>query len=232
MKDEPLHVAIVMDGNGRWADLHNKTRMEGHKAGTEALRRTIKACVKQHVKYLSVYAFSTENWKRPEKEVSFLMTFFKTLLDRESKELHKEGVKLSVLGDKSKLSSTLKNAIDSTESLTKCNTVLHVNLMINYGGRDEIVRGIKKMIQNHPNLDSQSINPEMVAQHLDTAGIPDPDIFIRTSSEYRLSNFMLWQLAYTEMFFLDILWPDFSENHLKEVIIEYGRRDRRYGGRV
>ena len=231
MKNNPRHIAIVMDGNGRWAKQHKVSSNQGHKAGAEALRRVIKAAVKNNIEYLSVYAFSTENWSRPVTEVSFLMKFFKELLEKETGELHHQGVKIQVLGSKKKLSKGLLAAIKHSEDQTKSNLKLVLNLHMNYGSRDEIIRATQKLVDQSAESKSFKVTESLFEEHLDTKGIPVPEILIRTSDEYRLSNFLLWQLAYTELFFLDVLWPDFTENHLERVIEEYKMRDRRFGGR-
>jgi undecaprenyl diphosphate synthase len=224
----PDHISIIMDGNGRWAKKRFLPRTMGHKEGAEALRRTIKACAKFKVSALSVYVFSTENWKRPQEEVSFLMGFFKRLLVKELAELHKEGVRVRCLGDIDSLNSELQELIKTIEQTTNDNKTLQLNLMINYGSRHEIINACQKILNDKKQIDV--IDEDTFSKYLYTADIPDPDILIRTGGNLRISNFLLWQSAYTEMFFLDTLWPDFDENILLNVIKSFQKRTRRFGG--
>jgi undecaprenyl diphosphate synthase len=226
----PKHVAIIMDGNGRWAKQRNKQRIMGHKAGVEALKRAIKACADLGVHHLSVYAFSTENWKRPKAEVTFLMQLLKNLLDRDVQELHKEGARIRVIGDVQGLDKTLQKKIKSAEELTQHNSTIEFNIMINYGSRMEITNAISKIVEKAIAGEITEITEETLSSHLLTAGTPDPDILVRTSGEERISNYLLWQISYTELFFIDTLWPDFEEQHLGNIIADYQNRDRRYGG--
>lgn len=226
----PQHIAIIMDGNGRWAKQRGKQRIMGHKAGVEALRKSIRACADLGVHYLSVFAFSTENWKRPTAEVKFLMQLLKKLLDRDLQELHEEGARIKCIGNIAGLDTQLRKKITQAEELTKNNTVIQFNIMINYGSRMEITHAVNQIIEKAKNGELDTITEETIAQHLMTADSPDPDILIRTSGEKRISNYLLWQISYSELFFIDTLWPDFSEKHLGEIISSYQNRDRRYGG--
>lgn len=223
----PDHVAIIMDGNGRWAAKRGLPRLAGHKAGTENLRRIIRASVEFGVKYLTIYAFSTENWGRPRDEISGLMNILEEVIDRELNELHREGVRLRHLGHLDQLAPTLQEKVLEAVELTRNNTRLTLNVAFNYGGRDEIVCAIRSMIEN--GLKPEQITPELVDQYLFTAGLPDPDLIIRTSGEMRVSNFLIWQGAYAEWFVTPTFWPDFDREEYYKALVEYGRRDRRYG---
>lgn len=228
----PKHIAIIMDGNGRWAKERNLPRTMGHKAGVETIRRIIKECDKIGVKYLTLYAFSTENWKRPKDEVSALMKLLVEYLKKEFNELNKNNVIINNIGDISKLPEVCQKELKSAYERTKNNTGITMNLALNYGGRDEILTAIKKMTQDiekgHISIDK--INEDMFSKYLYTKGIPDPDLIIRPSGEQRLSNFLLWQCAYSEFWYSDINWPDFSENDLHKAIYDFQNRDRRFGG--
>lgn len=221
----PEHIAIIMDGNGRWAKERGLPRTAGHKEGGEALKRTIRACRELGVKYLSVYAFSTENWKRPEEEVSFLQTLLQQALLNEVKKLAKEGIKLRFLGDLSAFSQDLRNKIKEAEELTAGNTEYQLNIMLNYGSRDEMIYAVNVAIKS-----GQEVTEDIFSSLLYTAGIPDPELIIRTSGEKRLSNFLLWQSAYSELWFTDTYWPDFNKDVLQQAISEYSSRSRRFGG--
>lgn len=225
----PQHVAIIMDGNGRWAKKRFLPRNAGHKEGAEALRKTIKACVELGIKYLSVYTFSTENWKRPELEVKFLMGFFNMLIRKELKELKKEGVRVRCLGLTAELNEELQKNIQIAETETAENTQLNLNLLLNYGSRREITEAVKQLAIDFKD-NPEAITETTISDYLYTAGQPDPDVLIRTSGEYRISNYMLWQIAYSEIFVLDTLWPEFNREKLIEVIQKYQNRDRRFGG--
>lgn len=226
----PKHIAFVMDGNGRWAKEKNQPRTLGHKAGAEALRRMIKACAKYNIHYLSVYAFSTENWKRPEAEVSFLMGFFELLLKQELKGLKKNNVRVKILGDKEMLSQTLKKHILNIEQETDRNTSLQLNLLINYGSRQELTNAVKTIVKKAQDDTLFEISENTISDHLYTADMPDPDIFVRTSNEFRISNYLLWQLSYSELIFLEKNWPDMSEDDLVDILRRYQKRNRRFGG--
>jgi len=226
----PAHIAIVMDGNGRWAKKRFMPRVVGHKHGAESLRRTINQCGKLGIRFLSVYVFSTENWKRSTDEVSFLMGFIRDMLIQETPKLHAQHVKIKVLGDLAQLSPELSAQIQKSESITANNDRLQFNLLVNYGSRREIVQAVEKIAHDLSTGVLTTIDEAAISDRLYSAGIPDPDIVIRTGGDTRISNFLLWQSAYAELFFLDILWPDFDEAQLVSVIQQYQRRDRRFGG--
>ncbi len=232
LKRMPRHVAIIMDGNGRWAKKRGLPRTAGHKAGVEALRDIIHTSSQLGIKYLSLYAFSTENWKRPQDEVNTLMQLLVMYLRKEVKELHENNVKIHIIGDIDRLPESAQEEIHSAFELTQNNDGLIVNIALNYGGRSEIIHAIKEISRQVKNneLEIESIDEEMFSGFLYTAGIPDPDLLIRPSGELRVSNFLLWQIAYSEFWFSNIFWPDFSGKHLIEAIIDYQKRDRRYGG--
>jgi len=223
----PTHVAIIMDGNGRWAAKRGLPRLAGHHAGTENLRRIIRASVEFGVKYLTIYAFSTENWGRPKEEIDGLMNILEDVIDRELKELNQEGVQLRHIGHLERLAPTLQEKVMDAVELTRHNQRLVLNVAFNYGGRDEIVCAIRDMIAK--GIKAEDVTPELVSRHLFTAGVPDPDLVIRTSGEMRVSNFLLWQGAYAEWYVTPQLWPDFDREAYYKALVEYGRRDRRYG---
>ena len=224
----PQHIAIIMDGNGRWAKKRLMPRNFGHRQGQKQLKKTLVNCVKLGVKFLSVYVFSTENWRRPEEEVSFLLKFLKSTIQDELNELIKEGVRLKFLGDLSQFDQSLLDMISDSESKTKDNTNIQLNVMLNYGGRREIIDAVKTYVKNGGDIDTLTENS--LQPCLYTEGIPDPDILIRTGGDLRISNFMLWQAAYSEFFFLDVFWPEFDFEELIKVIGEFQSRDRRFGG--
>ena len=219
------HIAIIMDGNGRWAESKNKKRVEGHKVGAEVVREITTYCAESHLEYLTLYAFSTENWSRPKAEVDFLMKLLNSYLKNELKTYTKNSIRLQVIGDTSKFSPALQKTINKTIELTKNNTALTQVLALNYGSRDEIVRAVNFMKEHDIEFTSENIS-----NNLDTAGIPDVDLLIRTSGEQRLSNFLLWQLAYAEFYFTQTLWPDFTSKELEEIIENFSKRVRRFGG--
>lgn len=223
----PTHVAIIMDGNGRWAQKRGLPRLAGHRAGTENLREIIKACVEFGVKYLTIYAFSTENWGRPADEVDGLMHILEDVIDQELKELHQQGVQLVHIGQLEQLDPGLRDKVKKSIELTKDNHRLTVCIAWNYGGRDEIVCAIKRIIED--GLKPEQICDDLVSDYLFTAGIPDPDLIIRTSGEMRISNFLIWQSAYSEWFVTPILWPDFNRVEFRKALIDFGQRERRYG---
>jgi undecaprenyl diphosphate synthase len=223
----PQHVAIIMDGNGRWAKQRGLPRLAGHRAGTENLRRIIEACVEFGVKYLTIYAFSTENWGRPEDEVSGLMGIFDEVFERELAELHKQGAKLNHIGRLDEVRESLREKVIKGMELTKDNKRLVLNVAFNYGGRDEIVQAVKGILRD--GVEAENVNADLIADHLYTAGMPDPDLVIRTSGEQRISNFLIWQAAYAEWVFPETLWPDFGREELLAAIQEFGKRERRYG---
>ena len=228
----PAHVAIIMDGNGRWAKARGLPRIAGHRAGVEALRRTVRAAGEAGIGWLTVYAFSSENWTRPKSEINDLMGLLKLFIRRDLAELHQNGVKVKIIGDRRDLDGDIKLLLEEAETLTAGNRALNLVIAFNYGSRDEIVRAARKLAEAAAagTLDPQSITSESLAAELDTAGIPDPDLVIRTSGELRLSNFLLWQAAYSEFIFLPCLWPDFSPAHLAEALQAFAARDRRFGG--
>lgn len=228
----PKHVAIIMDGNGRWAQKRQLPRALGHKAGVEAIRDVIKTANSIGLKYLTLYAFSTENWKRPADEVSTLMQLLVEYLKKEVKELHENKVRIRTLGEINRLPEKPLEEVLKAKELTKNNEGLCVNIALNYGSRDELIRGIHRLMEQVAagNLSKDEISEENLSLVLDTGGIPDPELVIRTSGEHRLSNFLLWQSAYSEFWFTDTYWPDFRGNDLIQGIIEYQNRDRRFGG--
>jgi undecaprenyl diphosphate synthase len=224
----PQHVAIIMDGNGRWALARNLPRLAGHRAGTENLRKILTASVEFGIQYLTLYAFSTENWGRPVEEVRGLMRILENVIDRELNELNEQGVQLRHIGRLDRLKPSLRQKVLDAIELTKDNRRLILNVAFNYGGRDEIVWAIRHMIED--GVDPEDVTVELVNQYLFTAGVPDPDLIIRTSGELRGSNFLIWQGAYAEWYFTPIYWPDFNKEALYKAILEYSQRDRRYGG--
>jgi undecaprenyl diphosphate synthase len=223
----PQHIAIIMDGNGRWAQSRGLPRLAGHRAGTENLRNIIRACVEFGVKYLTIYAFSTENWGRPEEEVSGLMGIFDEVFERELAELHKQGARLNHIGNLDQVRPSLQEKVRKGMELTRNNDRLVLNVAFNYGGRDEIVQAVRSIVRD--GLKPEDVTEEIISQHLFTAGIPDPDLVIRTSGEQRISNFLIWQAAYAEWVFPQTYWPDFGREQLQAAIQEFGRRERRYG---
>lgn len=228
----PKHIAIIMDGNGRWAKERKLPRSLGHKAGVETIRDIVKECNNLGVRYLTLYAFSTENWKRPKDEVNALMELLIQYLRKEVNELHENNVVINTIGDISKLPKTCKDELIKAYNKTKSNTGLILNLALNYGGRDEIIRAIKLMYKDieSKGLDIEKINEELFKNYLYTKDIPDPDLIIRPSGEQRISNFLLWQCAYSEFWYSNIKWPDFKKNHLHKAIKDYQNRNRRFGG--
>lgn len=230
--DFPKHIAFIMDGNGRWAKKRFLTRSAGHKAGAEALRKLVNECEKIGVEYVTVYAFSTENWKRPDDEVKLLMDLMRSYMQRYIGDADKNNIKMVALGDISKLDKDLQDKIIFLQEKTKNKTGIQLNIALNYGSRDEIVRAAKKMaVDVKKGFPIDRVNEKVFAAYLDTKGMPDPELLIRTSGELRISNFLLWQLAYTELYFTDKLWPDFNINDLQDAIHQYQSRDRRFGGR-
>lgn len=232
MENIPKHIAIIMDGNGRWAKKRKLPRTMGHKAGVETIRRVLKEADKLGVKYMTLYAFSTENWKRPKDEVNALMKLLIQYLRQEINELHKNGVKINVLGDISKLPLECQKEINSSVVKTENNTGITMNIALNYGGRDEIIRATKLIVEDilSGKIKKEDIDDKIFEEHLYTKRIPDPDIIIRPSGEQRLSNFLLWQCAYSEFWYSDICWPDFKEEDLRKAIYDFQNRDRRFGG--
>ena len=229
---DPRHVAIIMDGNGRWAKARGLPRLAGHRAGVEALRGAVRAAPELGIEWLTVYAFSSENWSRPKTEVSDLMGLLKLFIRRDLAELHQNGVRVRIIGSREGLSPDIGALLTEAETLTRLNRRLNLVIAFNYGGRDEITRAAGKLAAavSEGRLTPEAITPELLGDYLDTAGIPDPDLVIRTSGEMRLSNFLLWQAAYSEFVFLPCYWPDFGRGDLIEAIRLYRERDRRYGG--
>lgn len=227
----PRHVAIIMDGNGRWAKKRFLPRYAGHPAGVESVRQAVQLCTDLGIEVLTLFAFSSENWRRPEQEVSLLMELFIKVLDQEAEKLHRRNVRLKIIGDRSAFSSKLQDYITRSEALTKDNTGLQLIIAANYGGRWDIVQATQKLaVQVQKGLlNPQDITTEHLNQYTSLAGIPEPDLFIRTGGEQRISNFLLWQLAYTEFYFTDILWPDFKRDAFKDALKSFANRQRRFG---
>jgi len=223
----PQHVAMIMDGNGRWALSRGLPRLAGHKAGTENLRRVIRASAKFGIKYLTIYAFSTENWGRPPEEVRGLMYILEDVIDRELAELHKEGVQLRHIGRLERLAPSIQKKVLHAIKITKDNSRLVVNVAFNYGGRDEIVNAIQNIMKD--GIPVEEVTDELVSRYLYTAGVPDPDLIIRTSGELRVSNFLIWQAAYSEWYVTPTYWPDFDEKEYRRALEIFAGRDRRYG---
>lgn len=228
----PRHIAIIMDGNGRWAKQRKLPRTMGHKAGVETIRRVIKETHILGIKYLTLYAFSTENWKRPKDEVSALMKLLVEYLRSELQELNKNGVVIKILGDINMLPKDAQSEVKEAIEITKNNTGVVLNIAFNYGGRDEIIRAVKLVSNDVKSgkLIIEDIDEKTLEKYLYTTGTPDPDLIIRPSGEQRISNFLLWQCAYSEFWYSNVCWPDFKEEHLHEAIYDYQHRDRRYGG--
>lgn len=227
----PRHIAIVMDGNGRWAKQRSLPRIAGHKVGIDSVRAIIQACSDLGIEVLTLFAFSTENWKRPKLEVAFLMRLFVTVLGREIKKLHANNAQVRFIGDRAALSRSLQKSIQHAEELTANNTGLKLVLAVNYSGRWDIAEAARQIGAEIEAglIHSTAITPEIFHNHLSLNDLPEPDLFIRTSGEQRISNFMLWQLAYTELYFTDILWPDFREGALQTALSAYAARERRFG---
>lgn len=229
---KPTHIAIIMDGNGRWAKARGLPRAAGHRAGVEALRETVRAAGDMRIPWLTVYAFSSENWSRPKSEVSDLMGLLKLFIRRDLAELHQNGVRVLVIGDRENLARDIKLLLEEAEVLTEANTSMNLVIAFNYGARDEIARAARKLVRaaREGRLAPDQVTPETFEAFLDTAAMPDPDLVIRTSGEQRLSNFLLWQTAYSELVFMPCYWPDFDRRKLVEAIEIFSARDRRFGG--
>ena len=227
----PHHVAIIMDGNGRWAQMRNRPRLLGHHAGARRVKEIVRSCPELGVKYLTIFAFSTENWKRTQSEVAGLMRLFKRYIRREAHDLHAENVRVRFIGDRVRLEPALVDLMDGLELTTAENTGTNLTIALNYGGRDEVTRAARRLAHDVKlgKLDPRQICDETFPRYLDTYVLPDPDLVIRTSGEARISNFLLWQSAYAEYEFIDTLWPDFSAEIFAEVLARYGLRDRRFG---
>jgi undecaprenyl diphosphate synthase len=225
----PAHIAIIMDGNSRWAKANGKPVREGHRQGSQALKRLVENCRGQGIDYLTVYAFSSENWNRPEAEVSDLMELLRYYLRHEVKTLHKNGARIRFIGDRAALSDDIQSELTRAEELTQNNQEITLVIALSYGSRQELTRAMQAIAR--VGIAPEAITQEVIAQHLDTAGIPDPDLLIRTGGEQRISNYLLWQSAYAELYFTDTLWPDFTIEHLREAMDEFALRERRFGGR-
>ncbi|WP_303863271.1 isoprenyl transferase [Alkalibaculum bacchi] len=231
-KNLPKHIAIIMDGNGRWAKKRFQPRLFGHRAGIESLREIIQASSDLGIKALTVYAFSTENWKRPKSEVDGLMKMLVEYFKKEIEELNRNNVKIRIIGEKSALSKEVKSTIEKAERRTEDNEGLFFNVAINYGGRNEIIQGIKALYQDMimGKYSTEDLNEDMFTEYLFTENLEDPDLIIRTSGELRMSNFLIWQSAYSELYFTDILWPDFKKEDYYDAICDYQKRKRKFGG--
>ena len=227
----PKHIAIIMDGNGRWAKNRHQPRFMGHRAGVKSVEKIVKHCVKCEVEVLSLFAFSSENWRRPSKEVSLLMELFAVALKQQTKRIHKNNARLRIIGDISKFSISLQKQIEEAQTITQNNTGLTINIAANYGGRWDVTQSVKQLAERvkQGSLDIEDITEQHITQGLMTADLPEPDLFIRTGGEQRVSNFMLWQMAYTEFYFTDTLWTDFDEQVLDTAIASFNQRERRFG---
>jgi len=224
----PRHVAIIMDGNGRWAKQRYLPRVAGHRRGLDAVRTTVRACVERGIEFLTLFAFSSENWRRPEEEISFLMQLFVMALEQEISRLHEGGVRFRAIGELDRFEPKLRRLLREAESITAQNRKLTLTIAANYGGRWDVVQGVTRMLRERPELAS-GFGERDLAPHLALSHAPEPDLFIRTGGEQRISNFVLWQLAYTELYFTDALWPDFDGSALDRAIASYQQRERRFG---
>ena len=227
----PAHIAVVMDGNGRWAKSRGMPRVAGHAFGVPALRRTVEYCTQNKVKALTAFAFSSENWRRPQEEVTGLQKLFLRSLKKEVKELHQRGVRMDFIGDFTRFSDAMQQEIAKARELTQHNQGLTFVLAFNYGGRWDILQAAKKLAKDAQTkkIDVDAVDEAQFSRYLSLADLPEPDLFIRTSGEYRISNFLLWQIAYAELYFCDVLWPDFSEKELDDAVRAFAMRDRRFG---
>jgi len=226
-----MHVGIIMDGNGRWAAAKGLPRLEGHRRGVEALRQAVRSAIELHIDYLTVYSFSTENWSRPAQEVSDLLGLLKRFIRNDLADLHRQNVRVRIIGERANLAADIRNLLDEAEQLSKANTGLTLVVAFNYGGRQELTTAVRRICAEAlaGSVRPEEISPALIAQHLDTAGIPDPDFIIRTSGEQRLSNFLLWQSAYAEFVFLPMHWPDFDHAAFEAALCEFRGRERRFG---
>ena len=227
----PRHIAIIMDGNGRWAKQHAMGRIRGHKKGAQAVRTTVTACRELGISCLTLFAFSSENWGRPGEEVSALMNLLADYLDKEAPTMQKQEIRLTTIGDIARLYAPVREKLLEVQKLTRQNNKMVLNLALSYGSRDEILAAVKKMLADsrEGKLSPDSVDQDVFERYLYTSGMPDPDLLIRTSGEYRISNFLLWQMAYTELYFTDVLWPDFKKDDLLKAIAAYQGRERRFG---
>jgi undecaprenyl diphosphate synthase len=230
----PRHVAIIMDGNGRWAAERRLPRIEGHRRGVEAVRRTVEAAGDLGITHLTLFSFSSENWSRPAEEIRDLFGLLRRFIRRDLADLHKNGVRIRIIGSRTDLNDDIQRMLDDAVELTKENSALNLTIAFNYGSRNEIARAATRIAEEVKAgvLAPEDMTEELFGSYLDTDGLPDPDLLIRTSGELRLSNFLLWQLAYTEFVFVDTYWPDFNKTHFEEAIAEFQRRNRRFGGRT
>ncbi len=226
----PAHIAIIMDGNGRWARKRGLPRVAGHRAGISAVREVVEGSAELGIPVLTLYAFSVENWKRPQTEISMLMQLLKEYLNKELESIHKNNIRFRTLGRTDQLDASVRRELDKGIARTSGNTGMIFNVALNYGGRAEIVDAVNRILQNGKAGGQRGITEKEFAEHLYTAGLPDPDLLIRTSGELRISNFLLWQIAYAEIWVTETLWPDFGRRHLYEAIIAFQKRERRYGG--
>ena len=231
---KPKHIAVIMDGNGRWANSQGLSRVAGHKRGVDSVRSLIKSCITHEIPYLSIFAFSSENWNRSEDEVNALMDLLAQALETQTKKLNEHGVRLQLLGDLSRFSERIQKLAAGAQDETSANKKLVFNVAINYGGRWDITQACRQIAEKVAKgvMQPEQIDEACINQHISTAGMPDPDLYIRTSGEYRISNFLLWQAAYAEFYFTDLLWPEFDEDAFTEALLKYTDRDRRYGGAV
>ncbi|MBN2408335.1 MAG: isoprenyl transferase [Candidatus Aminicenantes bacterium] len=224
----PQHVAVIMDGNGRWAEKRKKPRIEGHRAGSKAVQEVVEACARLGIRVLTLYAFSKENWKRPKREVARLWRLLEDYLQKQDKQLIKNKIRLIVIGQREGIPGSVERELERVETLTRAHDGLTVVLALNYSGRSEIVDAIKRILQS-PGVNPESLDEAEFARHLDTAGIPDPDLLIRTSGELRISNFLLWQIAYSEIWITPVLWPDFRRREFLRALLDFQKRERRFG---
>lgn len=233
MNNMPKHIAIIMDGNGRWAKKRSLPKKAGHKAGADTLENILNVAEELGVMHITAYAFSTENWKRSDEEVAGIMDLLRKYLKEHIRSAQKRKVKVDIIGDRTRLDIDIQQQIATLEEITKDKQGLNLHIALNYGGRDELLRAVMKIAEKAKNVEiaPEDITEKFIEQHLDTAGVPDPELVIRTSGEERISNFLLWQIAYSEFSFSDKLWPDYNENDFKQAIWEYQNRDRRFGGR-
>ena len=228
----PRHVAIIMDGNGRWARARGLPRTAGHRQGLEALRQAVRTATELGIGYLTIYSFSSENWSRPPAEVTFLLDLLRRFIRMDVADLHRQGVKITVIGDRSNLDASIVRLLEEAETLTAANSGLRLVVAFNYGSRQELSRAMQVIARKVADgkIDAADVTPAVISNHLDTAGMPDPDLLIRTGGEQRLSNYLLWQCAYTEFVFTPEYWPDFSADVFRRAVAEYQSRDRRFGG--
>jgi undecaprenyl diphosphate synthase len=227
----PRHVAIIMDGNGRWAKKRHLPRLAGHKAGIDAVRKVVECCVEKKIEALTLFAFGSENWRRPQEEISHLMQLFFTALKNEANKLHEQNIQLRVIGNRTPFEEKLQKQIETVETLTRHNTGLKLLLAVNYSGQWDMTQAVQQIVDEFAKgrLLNQTVTPELIQTKLSFSDLPDPDLFIRTSGEKRISNFMLWQLAYTELYFTDVLWPDFNADELTQAFAFFSTRERRFG---